>query len=83
MLFQQWDERSRKYDVVKRLKYTDVMSAEVDAFGAGRRLVLGKSDYSYETFEITRAQGNLIDGPGVEKAHRLVQMRLAPKSPQR
>lgn len=79
IVFQQWDERTQQFDIVKRVPFSDISSVSLDSYGLGRRLVVRKRDLSFDSFEFTRAEGNLVDGEKLESAVRFLQDALAKK----
>lgn len=78
VLFAQWDEQKSAFDVIKRITIRDVASVAIDSYGAGRRLVVRNSDLSYQTFQFTRASGNLGDAEKTEQAAVFLNSKLAP-----
>jgi len=41
ILFEQWDDKAKSYDIVKRIPMGDVMSVNVDSMGLGGALLCG------------------------------------------
>lgn len=80
IVFQQWDERAQQFDIVKRVPFSDISSVSLDSHGLGRRLVVRKRDFSFDSFEFTRAEGNLVDGEKVERSVHFLQSALAKKN---
>jgi hypothetical protein len=80
LLFEQWDSNTEKFDVVKRLPFSEVTAVTLDSYGLNRRLVLRKKDLSFETFNFTRAAGNSVDGDKVEQAFQLLDARFNKKT---
>jgi hypothetical protein len=78
VLFQQWDEETKAFDIVKRLPFTELTSVSLDSFGLGRRIVLRKKDLSYDSFQFTKASGNVIDGPKAEETVAFLRDRIKP-----
>jgi hypothetical protein len=76
IFFEQWNGELKAYEIVKRLSMDDVMSATVDSFGRGRRLVVRKKDYSFDSFEFTQASGNFSDGEKTEASAKFMQIVL-------
>ena len=68
ILFQQWEPEVNGFGVIKRLPYEELTASSMDSMGLGRRLVLQKKDFSFETFEFTKAGGNLADSAKTEEA---------------
>lgn len=77
VLFQQWEEQTRSFDIVKRLPVTDLTSVALDSYGANRRIVLRKKDLSYESFDFTQASGNFVDAAKVESAATYLLGRIS------
>ncbi len=78
VLFQQWDEETKAFDIVKRLPLTELTSVSLDSFGLNRRIVLRKKDLSYDSFDFTQASGNFIDATKVEEAVAFLRDRIKP-----
>jgi hypothetical protein len=51
-----------KFTVIKLIRFQDMAKVRVDSFGLSKRLVIETADPSYNSFEFTKAAGNLIDG---------------------
>ena len=80
LIFQQWDEKSKSFDVVKRLPFSELATVSLDTYGPlNRRIVLRKRDLSYETFDFTQAIGNYIDAAKIEEGYAFLHDRI--KSP--
>jgi hypothetical protein len=56
VVFAQWD--GDRYNVVKEWRLVDLTDAQIDIRGFGRRLVLQKTDYSYDAFTVTQETGS-------------------------
>jgi hypothetical protein len=78
VLFQQWEEETKAFDIVKRLPFTELTSAALDTYGLNRRIVLRKKDLSYESFDFTQANGNFIDATKAEEAIAFLRDRIKP-----
>lgn len=78
VLFQQWDDETKAFDIVKRLPFTELTSVALDTYGLNRRIVLRKKDLSYESFDFTQANGNFIDATKVEEAIVFLRDRIKP-----
>jgi|OpeIllAssembly_1097287.scaffolds.fasta_scaffold607941_2 hypothetical protein len=78
VLFQQWDEETKAFDIVKRLPFTELTSVSLDSFGLNRRIVLRRKDLSYDSFDFTQARGNFIDAPKVEETVAFLRDRIKP-----
>jgi hypothetical protein len=78
VLFQQWDEETKAFDIVKRLPFTELTSVSLDSFGLGRRMSLRKKDLSYDSFDFSKASGIVIDGPKVEETVAFLRDRIKP-----
>lgn len=78
VLFQQWEDQTKAFDIVKRLPFTDLTSVALDSYGVNRRIVLRKKDLSYESFDFTKAHGNFVDAAKVEEAVTLLRDRIKP-----
>ena len=76
ILFQQWEETTKSYDVIKRFEYKDLLSSTLDSYGLGRRIVIRKKDLSFDTFEFTRGNGGFIDGKKVEESVPFLQKKI-------
>jgi len=61
ILFEQWDDKAKSYDIVKRIPMGDVMSVNVDSMGLGRRIVVRRKDLSFDSFAFTRSAGHFQD----------------------
>ena len=72
VLFQQWDEPAQKFDVVKRLSFSEVIDVSLDFYGANRRLVLRKKDLSYDSFDFRQTSGQVVDTTKVEEAYKFL-----------
>lgn len=78
VLFQQWDDETKTFDVVKRLQFSELTSVALDTYGLNRRIVLRKKDLSYESFDFTQASGNFIDATKVEESVAFLRDRIKP-----
>lgn len=78
VLFQQWDEVTNEFDVVKRFPFAELLAASLDSFGLNRRIVLRKKDLSYDSFDFTQASGKFFDARKVEEAVAFVRDRIKP-----
>jgi hypothetical protein len=61
LVFEQWDDRFHRFEVMKLLKISDIKEATIDTFGLGARLVLKSADYSFNSFAFSKAAGQLGD----------------------
>ncbi|QNA90443.1 hypothetical protein G4G28_21615 [Massilia sp. Dwa41.01b] len=61
ILFEQWDDKAKSYDIVKRIPVDDIMSVNVDSMGLGRRVVVRHKDFSFDSFAFTRPSGHFQD----------------------
>ena len=61
ILFEQWDDKAKSYDIVKRIPMDDVMSVNVDSMGLGRRVVVRRKDLSFDSFAFTSSSGHFQD----------------------
>lgn len=78
LLFQQWDEEAKIFDVIKRLPYSELVAVALDTYGLNRRIVLRKTDLSYDSFDFTQASGNFVDATKVEQAIEFLRGRIKP-----
>ena len=78
LLFQQWDEETKIFDVIKRLPYSELVAVSLDTYGLNRRIVLRKTDLSYDSFDFTQASGNFVDATKVEQAIEFLRGRIEP-----
>lgn len=60
VLFEQWDEKTQRFDVVKRLRLSEIGEVSLDSYGVNRRLVLRKKDLSYDSFDFTQGSGTFV-----------------------
>jgi len=79
IVFVQWDDREGKFEPMKKISFTEVEDATLDSFGLGRRLVIKKRDLSVDSFDFTKAAGNIIDAEKTQAAVTFVQSRLNAK----
>ena len=75
IILQQWDESHQRFDIVKRLTFSELMDVVLDSYGVNRRLVVRKKDFSYDTFDFTKGSGALVDAKKVENACKFIQER--------
>lgn len=78
VLFQQWDDEIKAFDIIKRLPFSELTSVSLDDYGRNRRIVLRKKDLSYESFDFTEASGNFIDATKTEEAVAFLRDRIKP-----
>jgi len=78
LIFLQWDEEAKIFDVIKRLPYSELVAVSLDSYGLNRRIVLRKKDLSYDSFDFTQASGNLVDATKVEQAIEFLLGRIKP-----
>jgi hypothetical protein len=78
LLFQQWDEETKIFDVIKRLPYSELVAVSRDTYGLNRRIILRKTDLSYDSFDFTQASGNFVDATKVEQAIEFLRGRIEP-----
>lgn len=76
ILLEQWDENSQRFDVIKRMAFSDLAEVSLDSYGANRRLVIRKKDLSYDSFDFTQADGTFVDTSKVEEAYELLRKRI-------
>ena len=74
-MFSQWDEVAEKFEPIKRIRYIEIEDVSLDSFGVNRRMVIRKTDLSVDSFDFTRAAGNLVDAEKVEEAVKFVQSK--------
>jgi hypothetical protein len=71
ILFQQWDKKTGTYDIVKRIPISDIRTVTQDSYrNKGNRLVIQKSDYSYDSFDFVNSV--MIDAEMNEQAFILL-----------
>ena len=75
LVFSQWDEVAEKFEPIKRIRYIEIEDVSLDSFGVNRRMVIRKTDLSVDSFDFTRAAGNLVDAEKVEEAVKFVQSK--------
>jgi hypothetical protein len=68
VLFEQWDDKTQELVIIKRLPFVELTSVALDSLGLGKRMVLRKKDLSFESFDFTKANGQIIDGTKTEEA---------------
>jgi hypothetical protein len=78
LLFLQWHQPEERFEVVKRLLYSEILSVSLDSYGLNRRLVVRKKDLSFDTFDFTKGNGTLVDTEKVEAAFALLRDRFKP-----
>jgi len=78
ILLQQWDDKEKAFDIVKRLLFTELTSVALDSYGVNRRIVLRKRDLSYESFDFSQGGGIFVDSPKVEEAFTFLRDRIKP-----
>lgn len=76
IFFQQWDKPTQKYEIIKLLPLSQITEVSLDTYGLNRRIVLRKKDYSFDTFNFTKAKGNFVDGTKVEEAFRFLKDQI-------
>ena len=76
ILFQQWDKPTQKFEIIKLLLFSHITEVSLDTYGLNRRLVLRKKDYSFDTFDFTKAKGNFVDGTKVEEAFNFLKDQI-------
>lgn len=78
LLFLQWDEDAKSFDIIKRLPYSELVAVSLDSYGLNRRIVLRKKDLSYDSFDFTQGSGNFIDATKVEQAIGFLRGHINP-----
>jgi hypothetical protein len=78
ILLQQWDDKEKAFDIVKRLPFTELTSVALDSYGVSRRIVVRKRDLSYESFDFTHGSGIFVDAPKVEEVFTFLRDRIKP-----
>ena len=73
ILFEQWDDKAKSYDIVKRIPMGNVMSVNVDSMGLGQRVVVRRKDLSFDSFAFTRPSGHFQDAEQTVAAVRYLQ----------
>ena len=54
VVVEQWDDRTKTFNVMKLIKLSDISEANIDTFFSGAtRLVLRSADYSYNSFDFS------------------------------
>lgn len=79
IVFMQWDDATKRFEPIKRIRFSDIESATLDALGINRRLIIRKTDLSVDSFDFTQAGGNFIDAPQVERAVHFIQSKITRK----
>jgi hypothetical protein len=77
IFFLQWEESKARYEPVKRIRCSEIVGIELDSFGLNRRIVIQKSDLSFEAFNVTNPGNITVSAVLTEKA--VVEARLACK----
>jgi hypothetical protein len=78
VVFLQWDDKAKEFDIIKRLPLVELTSVALDTYGLNRRTVLRKRDLSYESLTFTQANGNFVDATKVEEATMFLHDRIKP-----
>jgi len=76
LLFEQWEDRAQRFDVVKRIPFLEISEVSLDSYGRNRRLVVRKKDLSFDTFSFTSAGGIFVESSKVEEAYQFLQNRF-------
>jgi hypothetical protein len=76
VLFEQWNEKTQRFDVVKRLPLSEVREVSLDSYGVNRCLVVRKRDLSYDSFDFTQGSGAFIDASRAEEGYKFLQSRV-------
>jgi hypothetical protein len=74
VIVEQWDDRVKKFNVMKLLKLTDLTEVSSDTYGASMRLVLKSSDYSYNSFDLT--DGSFADRSKTKEMAAYLQQHI-------
>lgn len=80
ILFEQWDDKAKCYDIVKRIPMNDIMSVNVDSMGLGRRVVVRHKDLSFNSFAFTRPSGHLQNAEQTVAAASYLQKLVQDRS---
>ena len=75
LLFERWDDATKRFDVMKRIPWSEISEVTLDTYGLARRLVLRSKDLTYQSFDFTRSSGNAVDGAKVEAAVKYLRGR--------
>jgi len=78
VVFEQWDNKDKAFYVVKRLPYSELADVSLDTMGVSKRIVLRKTDLSYESFDFTQGNGSFIDNAKIEQAIEILRERIKP-----
>lgn len=75
VVVEQWDDKNKKFNVMKLIRMPDVVEANVDTFLSSSRLVLKSADYSYNSFDFT--SGEFLDAAKTRQVAAFLQERIA------
>ncbi|HAM71209.1 MAG TPA: hypothetical protein DCM86_06160 [Verrucomicrobiales bacterium] len=78
LFFEQWNTRSKAYEVVKRIPFGEIRGVSLDSEGASRRIVVQRRDYGYDSFGLTQAGGLLVDKSETESLLERLRRLLPP-----
>lgn len=62
VLFQQWDSKNNRFNIMKKIAFAEVRDASLDELGVSRSLVIRSKEYQYDTFTFVQP-GGLINDP--------------------
>lgn len=85
LLFLQWNQPEERYEIVKRIPYSEILSISLDSYGLNSQLVVRKKDLSigvsFDSFDFSK--GPLVDKGKVEAAFVLLRGRFKVVPPER
>jgi hypothetical protein len=77
LVFSQWDLGTKKYSVMREVKYDSMTEARIDMMGSSARVVVRSADFSYNTFSFLKAGGNLVDSEKSKEAGHYLAERIS------
>jgi hypothetical protein len=75
VVLEQWDDRTKTFNVMKLLKLQDITEASLDTYLSSTRLVVKSKDYSYNSFDLV--SGSAIDGAKTKEFAAYLQQHVA------
>jgi len=72
IIVEQWDEKTSKYQIIKRFWLSQKRDITLDTFGLNRRVVVQWNDYSTDSFSFTGNSGQMINSRKTESLFDLL-----------
>ena len=75
ILFLQWDDPSKRFDVIKKVEMASLKSADLDKYGLGNLIVIRHQDLSYDSFTFIKGSA-LSDSEKNDKAVNIIKSQI-------